>query len=105
MIRVIIEVVFCGLHFELLFVLQEGCIKLSEIGLLPVPVFRIDVPVVQLLEKHGFIILFRKLREYFPIVSEIIEQSLECFAVSVQEYFVFISDFELVHVTEQFLQS
>jgi hypothetical protein len=44
-------------------------IELSKVLFLPASVFRVDVPVVKLFEKHSLFVLVGKLWEHFPVVS------------------------------------
>lgn len=75
-------------------------VKLLQVLLLPPSHVLIDSPVVHLFIEHVLGILVVKLWEHLSIVSQIIDQGLEGFAVSIEEYLL-VDLLELMHIREQ----
>ena len=63
-------------------------VKPLEVLLLPLTMFSVNAPVMQLLIEVIFHVLVLKLGEHFPVVSQVVNQGFECLTISIEENFV-----------------
>ena len=63
-------------------------VKPLEVLLLPLTMFSVNAPVMQLFIEVIFHVFVLKLGEHFPVVSQVVNQGFECLTISIEENFV-----------------